>query len=440
MENMSKTLLVQTLGCKLNFSETAALVARFEAAGYRSVRAGQADVCLINTCSVTETSDQKDRQAIHRIVREHPEAFVVVTGCYAQLKPLEVAAIPGVDLVLGADFKFDAPSHVRPVKNGHAEVLVNAHQEIVRFLPACARGDRTRFFLKVQDGCDNFCTYCTVPFARGRSRNPSVASLVRQAEEAVAAGAKEIVLSGVNIGSFGKRPSVDTGANESLMDLLRGLDALPGDVRYRISSLEPDSLTGEMIDFVAASRHFMPHFHLPLQSGDDEVLALMHRHYRRDLFAERLDLIKAAMPDAFIGVDVIVGMRGETPERFENSCRFLEGLPLSQLHVFSYSERPGTKALEIPYRVTGSDKKRRSEVLHRLSEEKRRAFYASQSGRTLRVLFEHGKQADVMSGFSENYVRVEVPWRKEWVNEVVTVRTGAFNADASALVGTPSTD
>lgn len=424
----------QTLGCKLNFAETSAMTALLEEAGYRSVRSGKADVFIVNTCSVTETADQKDRQAIHKIVREHPESFIVVTGCYAQLKPAEVAAIPGVDLVLGADYKLELLSHLRDTRNEAAEIVTSSNNEIAGFLPACAKGDRTRYFLKVQDGCDSFCTYCTVPFARGRSRNPSIASLVEQASRAIEEGAKEIVLSGVNIGTFGKRTtdSSVTG-KQTLLQLIEGLDEIPGQHRFRISSLEPDLLTDDIIRFVASSSHFMPHFHLPLQSGDDEMLDLMHRHYHSDLFADTVSRVKETMPDAFIGVDVIVGMRGETPERFESSMSFLKRINVSQLHVFSYSERPGTQALKIPYNVPASEKKRRSELLHLLSEEKRTTFYESQKGKQMKVLFEHGNKAGVISGFSENYIRVEAPWCKAWENTVQTVVAPSFNEDKSAL-------
>jgi len=423
-----KRVVIQTLGCKLNFAESAAMMQQLEKAGYRQVPMGQpAEVCLINTCSVTGTADQKDRQAIHRIIREYPEAFVIVAGCYAQLRPQEVAAIPGVSLVLGADFKTDLLPYIQEGRQEAACILTTANQDIARFLPACARGDRTRCFLKVQDGCDYFCSYCTVPFARGRSRNPSIESLTEQARQAALQGAREIVLTGVNIGTFGR----SDGSN--FLQLIEALDQVEGIERYRISSLEPDLLSDEIIRFVASSRHFAPHFHLPLQSGDDEVLSLMRRHYRRELFADRVARIKEEMPHAFIGVDVIVGMRGETPERFDSSARFLAGLPISQLHVFSYSERPGTQALKIDYKVSAAEKKRRSDLLHALSEEKRLAFYRSQTGRPLQVLFEHGNKKGLMSGFSENYVRVEAPWRADWENTVQTLTTGTLNPAGSAL-------
>lgn len=432
-EQESKKVVFYTLGCKLNFAESSAMASLLEQAGYRRVKAGEAaDVCVVNTCSVTETADQKDRQCIHKVIRQYPEAFVAVCGCYAQLKPQEIAVIPGVDVVLGADQKMDLLKHVPAGKRKSAVVDVLPNKDIRRFLPACAKGDRTRYFLKVQDGCDYFCSYCTVPFARGRSRNPSIASLVKQAEDVLAAGGREIVLTGVNIGTFGRSDG------SRFIELLQALDELKGDVRYRISSLEPDLLTDEMIRFVAASKHFAPHFHLPLQSGNDDMLALMRRRYSRELFASRVARIREAMPDAFIGVDVIVGMRGETPERFADTEAFLGSLPLSRLHVFTYSERPGTQALKIDDVVSPAEKKRRSGRLHALSEEQHKAFYASQQGKEATVLFEHGRKAGRMYGFTENYIRVEAPYRKDWENQLVRLRLSSFNPDGTALMA--STD
>ena len=429
MENVEKRVVVQTLGCKLNFAESAAMLQLLQEKGYRQVKMGEAaDLCIINTCSVTETADQKDRQQIHKIVRMYPEAFVVVCGCYAQLKPQEVAQIPGVDLVLGADFKLDLADLIEDKKRGTCLVRASANDDIKRFLPACSRGDRTRYFLKVQDGCDYFCAYCTVPFARGRSRNPSIASLVEQSQEVAANGGKEIVLTGINIGTFGQ----STGDN--FLQLIQALDQVEGIERYRISSLEPDLLSDEIIRFVAQSKRFAPHFHLPLQSGNNDMLQIMGRHYQRELFAEKIYAIKKAMPDAFIGVDVIVGMRGEKEELFEDARAFIESLPISQLHVFSYSERPGTRALNIAYKVAEKDKKQRSRILHEVSEEKRLAFYRSQIGTCHEVLFEHGKKNGLMYGFTENYIRVQAPYRKDWENSTQTLCLGDFNEDKSALI------
>ncbi|MBO5719814.1 MAG: tRNA (N(6)-L-threonylcarbamoyladenosine(37)-C(2))-methylthiotransferase MtaB [Bacteroidales bacterium] len=415
MKKEQKTVVIQTLGCKLNFAESAAMLQLLEQKGYRQVKMGEeADLCIINTCSVTETADQKDRQTIHKLVRMYPQAFVAVCGCYAQLKPQEIANIPGVDLVLGADFKLEMAELIEDKKRENCLIKASANDEIKRFLPACSKGNRTRFFLKVQDGCDYFCAYCTVPYARGRSRNPSIASLVAQAKEVAENGGKEIVLTGINIGTFGK----STG--ENFLQLIQALDQVEGIERYRISSMEPDLLSDEMIAFVAQSKRFAPHFHLPLQAGNNEMLDLMGRHYHRELFAEKIYAIKKAMPDAFIGVDVIVGMRGEKAELFEDGRQFLESLPISQLHVFSYSERPGTRALNIDYKVAETDKKQRSRILHELSEQKRLEFYRSQSGKKRSILFEHGKKNGKMYGFSDNYIRVEAPYRKDWENSTQT--------------------
>ena len=371
-----------TLGCKLNFSETSTFAKMLQQMGVVTAEKGeQADICLINTCSVTEVADHKCRQTIHRVVRQHPKAFVVVTGCYAQLEPAKIGQIEGVELVLGANEKSNLIQFLsdawaeRGRSNGNAEVhAVEKTRDIMTFAPSCSRGNRTRYFLKVQDGCNYFCTYCTIPFARGFSRNPSIASLVAQAEEAAREGGKEIVLTGVNIGDFGRT----TG--ESFLDLVKALDEVEGISRYRISSLEPDLLTDELIEFCAQSRAFMPHFHIPLQSGSDEVLKLMHRRYDTALFAYKIQLIKERMPDAFIGVDVMVGTRGETPEYFEACYEFLRSLDVTQLHVFPYSERPGTAALQIPHVVSDKEKKQRSQRLLRLSDEKTEAFYARHIG------------------------------------------------------------
>lgn len=425
----SKKIAYHSLGCKLNFAETSSLGKIMEASGYVRIRPGEKpDVCVINTCSVTETADKKDRQAIHKYIRQYPEAFIVVTGCYAQLKPEEIATMPGVDLVLGSNQKFDLPAHLETLKKGEAtRVDVSAHKDILRFLPSCSKGDRTRYFLKVQDGCDYYCTYCTIPIARGRSRNPDIASLVQQASEVAAEGGKEIVLTGVNIGDFGK------SNGENFLDLIKALDEVEGIERYRISSIEPNLLTAEIIHFVAGSKRFAPHFHIPLQAGNDELLKLMHRRYDTALFASRIDAIRREIPNAFIGVDVIVGSRGETPELFEQAFGFIEKLEISQLHVFTYSERPGTQALQIGHTVSPADKKARSARLLRLSDEKWRAFYQLQAGKTLTALFEHTKTDGMMHGFTENYVRVEVPYDASLVNRAVPVVVQGFNFEKTAM-------
>lgn len=363
-----KVAVYYTLGCKLNFAETSSIGKTLKEAGVRTARKGEkADICVINTCSVTEMADKKCRQAIHRLSRQHPDAFIVVTGCYAQLKPEQVADIEGVDLVLGAEQKGELMNYLGNLqKHTHGEAVVTATKDIRTFSPSCSRGDRTRYFLKVQDGCDYFCSYCTIPFARGRSRNGKIEDLVAQARQAAAEGGKEIVLTGVNIGDFGK----STG--ETFFDLVKALDEVEGIERYRISSIEPNLLTDEIIEYVAQSRRFMPHFHIPLQSGCDEVLKLMRRRYDTALFAAKIAKIKSLMPDAFIGVDVIVGTRGETPEYFEKAYEFIKGLDVTQLHVFSYSERPGTQALKIDYVVPAQEKHARSQRLLELSDERRK--------------------------------------------------------------------
>jgi threonylcarbamoyladenosine tRNA methylthiotransferase MtaB len=435
-----------TLGCKLNFSETSTFGKMLGEMGVVTARKDeQADICLINTCSVTDVADHKCRQAIHRLVRENPGAFVVVTGCYAQLEPEKISKIEGVDLVLGSNEKANLMQFLsegfvrrdgsanRDGSGSHDNVAVYQTvktKEIKTFAPSCSRGNRTRYFLKVQDGCDYFCTYCTIPYARGFSRNPTIASLVKQAEEAVREGGKEIVLTGVNIGDFGKT----TG--EKFLDLVKVLDAVEGVQRYRISSLEPDLLSDELIDYCAQSRAFMPHYHIPLQSGSDTVLRLMHRHYDRQLFADKIQRIKAVMPEAFIGVDVMVGCRGETPECFEETYDFLNALDVTQLHVFPYSERPGTSALSIPYVVSDKDKRERSRRLLDLSDQKTHAFYERHIGAEAEVLFEKATRGRAMHGFTKNYIRVELlasDTKAEYDNQLINVRLGDFNHDRTAL-------
>lgn len=427
-----KTAVYYTLGCKLNFSETSTIGKILREAGVRTVRKGErADICVVNTCSVTEMADKKCRQAIHRLVKQHPGAFVVVTGCYAQLKPGDVAKIEGVDVVLGAEQKKDLLQYLGDLQKHEAgEAHTTAAKDIRSFAPSCSRGDRTRFFLKVQDGCDYFCSYCTIPFARGRSRNGTVASMVEQARQAVAEGGKEIVLTGVNIGDFGKT----TG--ETFFDLVKALDEVEGIERYRISSIEPNLLTDEIIEFVSHSRRFMPHFHIPLQSGSDDVLKLMRRRYDTALFASKIKKIKEVMPDAFIGVDVIVGTRGETEEYFEDAYRFIAGLDVTQLHVFSYSERPGTQALKIDHVVAPEEKHKRSQRLLTLSDEKTQAFYVRHIGQTMPVLMEKTKAGMPMHGFTANYIRVEVENDPSLDNKMVDVLLGELNEDGTALKGT----
>ena len=437
-----KTAKFYTLGCKLNFSEASTFARTLYNMGVHEAKKSEvADIVLINTCSVTEVADHKCRQIINRMVRQNPGAFVIVTGCYAQLESETVANIEGVNLVLGSNEKAnlvqylsDAWNKVEEVATANGEENKKYHtvktKDITTFQASCSRGNRTRYFLKVQDGCNYFCTYCTIPYARGFSRNPSIASLVKQAEEAVAEGGREIVLTGVNIGDFGRTTS------ESFLDLVKALDKVEGIERYRISSLEPDLIDDELIAYCATSKHFMPHFHIPLQSGSDEVLKLMHRHYDRALFANKINLIKEYMPNAFIGVDVMVGSRGEKPEYFEDCYNFLDALPVTQLHVFPYSERPGTSALSIPYVVDPREKKHRANRLLKLSDQKTQAFYAQHIGQEADILFEKAVRGKAMHGFTDNYIRVELSpaeAKDEYDNKIVRVRLGDFNFDKTAL-------
>ena len=440
-----KTAKFYTLGCKLNFSETSTFARTLYNMGVREAKKSEsADICLINTCSVTEVADHKCRQIIHRMVRQNPGAFVIVTGCYAQLESATIAKIEGVDLVLGSNEKADLIQYLSDAWNktdiestadksseeGKGKYHSVKTKDIKSFQASCSRGNRTRYFLKVQDGCNYFCTYCTIPYARGFSRNPSIESLVQQAEDAAKEGGKEIVLTGVNIGDFGET----TG--ERFLDLVKALDKVEGIERFRISSLEPDLIDDDLIEYCAQSRAFMPHFHIPLQSGSDEVLKLMHRRYDIKLFAHKIKLIKEKMPDAFIGVDVMVGSRGERPEYFEDCYNFLASLPVTQLHVFPYSERPGTSALSIPYVVDAREKKHRAHKLLKLSDEKTRAFYAAHIGQEADVLFEKAARGKAMHGFTDNYIRVELSpnqAKEEYDNQIIRVRLGGFNFDQSSL-------
>ena len=418
-----------TLGCKLNFAESSALGKTLIARGHtRAIKGSAPDLCIVNTCSVTDAADHKDRQAIRRLRRQYPEATLIVTGCYAQLKPGEIADIPGVDYVLGMHEKFDIPAFVEHLEQQHETILTSEIREVDTFCGARSKDDRTRCFLKVQDGCNYFCTYCTIPLARGKSRNPSIATLTDELRGAIEEGAKEIVLTGVNIGDFGR----STG--ERFIDLLRALDTLTTndqlpttDYRMRISSCEPNLLSDEVIDFVAHSRHFAPHFHIPLQSGSNEVLRIMHRRYTRELFKERVEHILRVMPQAFIGVDCMVGVRGETEECWEDYLDFIRSLPVSQLHVFTYSERRNTRMLEMDLHVVPQkERERRSQELHRVSEEKLQAFYAAHKGERGVVLWEAkrvpataeqpSESGWLMEGWTENYIRVCRPYDKAKIN------------------------
>lgn len=415
----NKKVLFHTLGCKLNFAESSTIGQLLAERGVQPCGKDETpDICVINTCTVTEAANKKCRQEIRKLARRYPKAVIVVTGCYAQLNSREVADIEGVDIVAGNDQKAEIADFIENwYNNQEKQVEITPLKDLRRFIPSCSRGDRTRYFLKVQDGCNYYCSYCTIPRARGRSRSGKIGSLVEQAAEAARHGGKEIVITGVNIGDFGN----DTG--EHFIELLRQLDKVEGIERYRISSLEPDLLTEEVIDFVAHSQKFMPHFHIPLQSGSDEMLKLMRRHYNRRLFADKVNEIKRRMPDAFIGVDLITGMRGETPEIFEDSRAFVESLDITRLHVFSYSERPDTMALKIPYVVPASTKHSRTRRMMALSDKKLTSFTARYLGTTRKVLLEHAVDADgLMKGFTDNYLRVAVPAINDLANCIVDVR------------------
>ena len=408
-----------TLGCKLNFAESSALSKELLSRGHeRATLQEVPDVCVVNTCSVTDAADHKDRQTINQLHRKFPNAIIIVTGCYAQLQPEQIAQIPGVDYVLGQNEKYDIPAlvegldaEVKKRAEQQAEISVCTIRDVDEFHGVHSGDDRTRCFIKVQDGCNYFCSYCTIPYARGKSRNPRIAEVLEDAQQALDAGAKELIITGVNIGDFGR----STG--ERFIDLLRGFDGLDGDFRVRISSCEPNLLTDEIIEFVAHSQHFAPHFHIPLQSGSNEVLKIMGRRYTRELFADRVRHIKQLMPHAFIGVDCMVGVRGETEEYWNDYLAFIKDLDVSQLHVFTYSERANTRMLEMDlYVVPKAERQRRSKVLHAVSEEKTRVFYELHKNRSALVLWESKKEGDKMAGFTDNYIKVYAPYDKSKVN------------------------
>jgi len=425
----NKTAAYFTLGCKLNFAETSAIGRQLLHAGVTRTRRGQqADICVINTCSVTELADKKGRQTIRKVIQDHPDAFIVVTGCYAQLKPDDVAGIDGVDLVLGAEQKLDVVKYLDDLhKKEKGEVITSKTHRIRSFVPSVSADDRTRYFLKVQDGCDYFCSFCTIPFARGRSRNGSIADLVRQAEQVVEEGGREIVLTGVNIGDFGH------STKERFIDLITALDQVEGIARYRISSIEPNLLSDEIIDFVAASKRFAPHFHMPLQAGSDAVLKLMKRRYDTALFRHKVEKIKTVLPHAFIGVDVIVGVRGETDAYYDESKAFIQSLAISQLHVFTYSERPGTQSLQIDHVVDPKTKHARSKALLDISDDKLLRFYETQKGTARKVLFEHTKRGDQMHGFTENYVKLCADYDQSIVNVLSDVTVGVYDEEEMSM-------
>lgn len=431
---MNKKVAFYTLGCKLNFSETSSIGRQFQNAGYETVAFNEkADVYVINTCSVTDHADKKCRKVVKEALKYSPDAYITIVGCYAQLKPQEIADIPGVDMVLGAAEKFNIIEHINDLTKQPKAVIHNEPIEQTNiFVPAYSIGDRTRTFLKVQDGCDYSCTFCTIPQARGASRSGQIADIVRQAEEIAASGVKEIVLTGVNIGDFGIR---DGKREDKFFDLVKALDKVEGIDRFRISSIEPNLLSDEIIEFVGKSARFVPHFHIPLQSGSNKVLAKMRRRYKRELYAQRVEKIKSLMPNCCIGVDVIVGFPGESREDFLDTYEFLNGLAISYLHVFTYSERENTIAAQMEGAIPGAQRNERSKMLHILSDKKRRAFYESQLNNVEEVLFEGDIKDGYMHGFSRNYVKVRIPYDPLLVNEVVSVKlldiseAGVVNVD-----------
>jgi len=418
---MQKTVALHTLGCKLNFSETTALGRMLENDGFAKKDFDEiADVYVINTCSVTENADKECRQIVRKIQRKAPEALVVITGCYAQLKPNEIAAIPGVDLVLGAAEKFNIAQHLKEISKNDATKICSCDVEDVNiFVPSHSINERTRIFLKVQDGCDYNCSFCTIPMARGKSRSDEINNVIENVKAIAAGGAKEIVLTGINLGDFGKGYTGGKKHGENFFDLIKELDALPSIERYRISSIEPNLLSNEIIEFVSNSKHFMPHFHIPLQSGSNNTLAAMRRRYKKELYAEKIGLIKFLMPHCCIGVDVIVGFPGETEEDFLETVNFLKELDISYLHVFTYSERNNTLALTIAPVVPMQTRNERNKILRNLSYEKMQAFTQKHIGQTRKVLFEHVNKNGIMEGYADNYIKVSSPFKKEWENQIV---------------------
>jgi threonylcarbamoyladenosine tRNA methylthiotransferase MtaB len=417
----AKTVAFHTLGCKLNFSETSTLSRLLEQDGFvKTDFEGTADVYVINTCSVTDNADKECRMLVRRIQRRAPESMVVITGCYAQLKPEEIASIEGVDLVLGAAEKFNITEHLKTLTKGNSAKICSCDiDEVNTFHASYSLNDRTRTFLKVQDGCDYTCAFCTIPMARGKSRSDSVASVVAHAQQLAAAGVKEIVLTGVNLGDFGKGLEGGKNREESFLELARELDKVDGISRYRISSIEPNLLTNEIIELVANSRKFMPHFHIPLQSGSNEILGLMRRRYRRELYAEKVALIKQFMSHCAIGVDVIVGFPSESDAHFEETCSFLHQLDVSYLHVFTYSERPNTAALDIKPAVPVHVRHERNKILRNLSHKKQQFFTEQHLNQTRKVLFESLGKDGMMEGYTDNYIKVTTPFRREWHNQLI---------------------
>lgn len=433
--NGARKVLYHTFGCKLNFAETATIQHELERRGFETVHNGKdsganPDIVVVNSCSVTEVADKKCRQYIRAVNRRYPEASIVVTGCYAQLKGDEVSRLPGVRIVAGTDRKGDLPRMIESMHSDPHNIYITPIKDVEGFVHSCARGDRTRFFLKVQDGCDYRCSYCTIPKARGKSRSPLISELVEMARDVARQGGREIVLTGVNIGDFGK------GRSDTFLDLIKELDAVEGIERYRISSIEPNLITDEIIEFCADSRRFMPHFHIPLQNGSDAVLGLMRRRYKTTLFESKVRKIREVIPDAFIGVDLIVGPRGETPELFAESKSFVEGLDISRLHVFAYSERPGTDALDIPYKVAPAVQSERVRQMLEVSDTKLREFSERFIGTVRPVLLEHVRRDNEMGGFTDNYLRVKVAADASLDNRIVDVRLDSLDASGEFINAT----
>ncbi len=429
---MQKKVSFHTLGCKLNFSETSTIARNFSEQGFAKVDFGEiADVVVINTCTVTGTADKKCRQAIKKARKTSPDAFIAVTGCYAQAEADKIAEIPGVDMVLGMNEKFNIFKHINDFKKKEKPEIYSCETEAIdRFDSAFSSGDRTRSFLKVQDGCDYPCTYCTIPSVRGKSRSGKVADIVRQAKTISEKGFKEIILTGVNIGDFGK------GSDETFFDLVKALDKVEGIERYRISSIEPNLITDKIIEFTAKSDKFLPHFHIPLQSGSDKILKLMKRRYNTDLFRRKIEKINQLIPDAFLGIDVIVGFPGETDEDFKDTYHFLESLNISFLHVFSYSVRPGTPAEKMSGKVSSAEIKKRSEQLHNLSDLKHSEFYKKFVGTEHKILFEGAKHGNSMFGFTENYIKAEIPFDKNLINKIIDFKITGINKNGN-VIGNP---
>lgn len=421
----NKKVSLYTLGCKLNFSETSSIARMFEEEGFARVEFNETpDVYVINTCSVTENADKKCKQLVNKALKVNPDAFIAIIGCYAQLKPEEIAKIYGVDLVLGASEKFKIVEHFSAIqKEGKAVIHASKIKEVNEFVPSYSKGDRTRSFLKIQDGCDYFCTFCTIPLARGKSRNDSIEETLKVAKEVAKTDVHEVVLTGVNIGDFGQ------GDDENFFELIIQLDTIEGIERFRISSIEPNLLTNEIITFVSLSNKFMPHFHIPLQSGSNKILTLMRRKYMKELYVDRVTKIKQLMPNACIGVDVIVGFPGETEEDFLETYQFLNELPVSYLHVFTYSERQNTTANKMTEVVPKQERSKRSKMLHILSEKKRRQFYSEHIGATYNVLFESENNDGFLNGFTENYIKVKVPYDVSLENTIQTMKLSHVDAE-----------